>query len=161
MKTLAFFLAFAFVLAIALPAQAPDNPPPWAFPRNPNFQDVTDDGSLIDAPMSATNLASGAYPDDTIGYEFTAPPVYSTSTVPEVTAVSPSEGPTKGHTAITIKGSNFVAGATVTIGGRATVVHVRSETEITATTTAAMATPTRPPISAPPSRSARRSISAS
>lgn len=36
---------------------------------------------------------------------------------PTVAAISPASGPTTGNTAITITGSNFVAGATVTIAG--------------------------------------------
>jgi hypothetical protein len=62
---------------------------------------------------------------------------------PTVTSVSPNTGPTTGGTAITITGTGFVAGATVTIGQgsgavtgaiHATNVKVVSSTEITATT---------------------------
>ncbi len=178
---------------------------------------ASQDGGLIDAPISAANLANGLYPDDTIGYEFTAPPVYSAPTIagfsptsggagasvtitgtnltgasavsfdgtaansynvesptqmtatvpagatsgpislttpggtatsaesfafvkspvlPEASSITPSEGSTSGGTAVTIKGSNFLPGATVTIGGAATAVSVHSETEITAVTPA-------------------------
>jgi hypothetical protein len=61
-------------------------------------------------------------------YTFVAPPV------PAVSSVSPAEGSTRGGTAITIKGSGFVSGATVKIGGKASSVKVRSESEITAVT---------------------------
>ncbi len=51
-----------------------------------------------------------------------------------VSSVTPNEGPSAGHTAVTIKGTDFVKGATVKIGGKASSVTVHSETEITAVT---------------------------
>ncbi len=57
--------------------------------------------------------------------------------VPTVSAVSPNSGLTTGGTAVTITGTNFAAGATVTFGGTAaTNVVVVSGTQITATTPA-------------------------
>ena len=57
--------------------------------------------------------------------------------VPTVTSVSPNNGPTAGGTAVTITGTNFAAGATVTFGGTAaTNVVVVNSTTITATTPA-------------------------
>lgn len=56
---------------------------------------------------------------------------------PTITQVSPSSGPTAGGTAITITGTNFVTGATVTVGGvAATNVTVVNATTITAVTPA-------------------------
>src|SRR5215831_8601935 len=56
---------------------------------------------------------------------------------PTVTGVSPSSGPAAGGTAITINGTNFASGATVTLGGTAaTNVVVVSASQITATTAA-------------------------
>src|SRR5216684_963955 len=55
---------------------------------------------------------------------------------PTVTSVSPSSGPVGGGTGVTITGTNFVSGATVTLGGAATNVVVVSATQITATTAA-------------------------
>ncbi|MFY9908302.1 MAG: IPT/TIG domain-containing protein, partial [Candidatus Sulfotelmatobacter sp.] len=56
---------------------------------------------------------------------------------PTVTSVSPSSGSTGGGTAVTITGTNFVAGATVTFGSTAaTNVVVVNSTTITATTPA-------------------------
>ncbi len=56
---------------------------------------------------------------------------------PTVVAVTPNQGPTAGGTGITISGSGFVTGATVTLGGAAaTGVSVASATTITATTPA-------------------------
>jgi rhamnogalacturonyl hydrolase YesR len=63
------------------------------------------------------------------GYTYAAPPT--------VTNVAPNTGPTAGGTAITITGTNFVAGATVQLGtAAATNVVVMSGTSITATTPA-------------------------
>jgi hypothetical protein len=54
---------------------------------------------------------------------------------PTVTSVSPNTGTTAGGTNVTITGTNFASGATVTIGGTAaTNVTVVSATSITATT---------------------------
>src|SRR5208337_4308613 len=57
--------------------------------------------------------------------------------LPTVTSISPNSGTTAGGTAVTITGTNFAAGATVTFGGTAaTNVAVVSSTSITATTPA-------------------------
>ena len=56
---------------------------------------------------------------------------------PTVASVSPTSGPTTGGTSITITGTNFAAGASVTLGGTvATNVVVTNSTTITATTPA-------------------------
>jgi prepilin-type N-terminal cleavage/methylation domain-containing protein len=60
--------------------------------------------------------------------------------LPTVTGISPNSGPTAGGTNVTINGTNFVTGATVTIGGNAaTGVSVTNSTTITATTPAGTA----------------------
>jgi hypothetical protein len=62
---------------------------------------------------------------------------YTYVVVPTVTNVSPNSGSTAGGTAVTITGTNFAAGATVTFGGAAaTNVAVVNGTTITATTPA-------------------------
>jgi hypothetical protein len=53
---------------------------------------------------------------------------------PTVTGISPESGSSEGGTLVTIKGSGFVAGTTVEIGGVASAVEVLSETELTAIT---------------------------
>jgi len=53
---------------------------------------------------------------------------------PTVTSIEPSSGPTAGSTAVTIKGKDFLKGATVTIGSAASEVKIVSEEEITAKT---------------------------
>ena len=61
---------------------------------------------------------------------------------PVVSTVSPGTGPQAGGTSITITGSNFFPGATVTVGGSAaTSVVVVSPTQITCTTPAGAAGP--------------------
>jgi IPT/TIG domain len=61
---------------------------------------------------------------------------------PTVSSVAPSSGSTAGGTAVTITGTNFAAGATVTLGGAAaTNVVVVSSTSITTTTPAHAAGP--------------------
>jgi hypothetical protein len=61
----------------------------------------------------------------------------STNPAPTVTGVSPNSGTTSGGTAITITGTGFLAGASVSIGGSpATNVNVSSGTSLTATTPA-------------------------
>jgi Metallo-peptidase family M12/IPT/TIG domain len=62
---------------------------------------------------------------------------YSYSAAPTVSSISPNAGTILGGTPVTIAGTNFVAPATVTIGGApATGVNVASGTTITATTPA-------------------------
>jgi IPT/TIG domain len=59
---------------------------------------------------------------------------------PTVTSVSPNNGPTAGGIAVTITGTNFATGATVTLGSTvATNVVVVNSTKITATTPAGSA----------------------
>src|SRR6202040_1583014 len=59
---------------------------------------------------------------------------------PTVSSLSPNSGSTAGGTAVTITGTNFAAGATVTFGGAAaTNVVVVNSTTITATTPAGSA----------------------
>ncbi len=53
---------------------------------------------------------------------------------PTVTSIAPTSGTTAGSTAVVIKGSGFVVGATVKIGSAASEVNVVSEEEITAVT---------------------------
>jgi hypothetical protein len=67
------------------------------------------------------------------GFTYTTP----TSNAPTLTAFSPDSGSTGGNTAITVTGTNFVAGATVRIGGvAATSVTVVSATQLTLRTPA-------------------------
>ncbi len=63
--------------------------------------------------------------------------VYAAAPAPTVGGITPNTGPSAGGTSVTINGTNFVAGATVSIGGTAaTGVVVNNATTITATTPA-------------------------
>lgn len=63
--------------------------------------------------------------------------VFAGAVVPTVTSVAPNTGPAAGGTSVTITGTNFVAGATVTFGAApATGVSVTNSTTIAATTPA-------------------------
>ena len=67
-------------------------------------------------------------------------PTPTPAPAPTVTSISPAFGPTTGGTGVTITGTGFVTGATVTIGGNAsTGVSVVNATSITATTPAGTA----------------------
>ncbi len=82
--------------------------------------------------VTVTVTVSGQSGNLTNGFTYVAPPT--------VTSVSPSSGSTLGGTAVTITGTNFAAGATVTFGSAgATNVVVVSSTTITATTPAGSA----------------------
>jgi IPT/TIG domain/Phosphate-induced protein 1 conserved region len=62
---------------------------------------------------------------------------YVAPSAPTVSAVTPTTGPTAGGQSVTITGTGFANGATVSIGGQAaTGVSVDSATQITATTPA-------------------------
>jgi len=83
-------------------------------------------------PVTVTVTLNGQSGSLANGYVYTLPPT--------VTAVSPNSGPTGGGTPLTITGTNFATGATVTVGGTAaTSVVVVSGTQITATTPAGSA----------------------
>jgi YVTN family beta-propeller protein len=61
--------------------------------------------------------------------------VYSTDPAPTVTAISPASGTSAGGTLVTITGTNFISGATATIGGIAcTGPDVVNSTTLTCTT---------------------------
>ena len=84
------------------------------------------------AVMVTVTNSSGQSGTLATGFTFVAPPT--------VSSVSPNNGPTSGGTAVTITGTNFVSGATVTFGSAAaTNVVVVNSTQITATTPAGAA----------------------
>ncbi|MCI0341961.1 MAG: IPT/TIG domain-containing protein [Planctomycetales bacterium] len=88
---------------------------------------VTPAGAMGPAAVVVTNVDAQTASLPT-GYTFQGP-------VPSVLGVSPSAGPLAGGTLVTITGTNFAAGATVTFGGAAaTSVTLVSSTSITCTT---------------------------
>jgi hypothetical protein len=93
-----------------------------------------------DVALSAdgqTGLIGGPYDSSKLGAVWTllGPPP-PPPPPPVVTRVTPGEGPAAGDGAVTITGSGFLSGATVTIGSAATSVEVISESEIKARTSA-------------------------
>ena len=100
--------------------------------------DVAED-RLVNVPGSyhswAPLNASGNWVMQVVTFQAAA-----ASTVPFVSSVSPNSGPPAGGTAVTITGTNFAGGATVTFGSAAaTNVTVVNSTTITATTPAGSA----------------------
>src|SRR6185503_14858639 len=99
-----------------------------------------EDGISIDqivlSPGTYLNNSPGALKNDnTILPRSGNPP--PPAPAPTVTGVSPNSGTTSGGTSVTIMGTNFVSGATVTFGGAAaTNVNVVNASSITATTPA-------------------------
>ncbi|PYX77052.1 MAG: hypothetical protein DMG72_03250 [Acidobacteria bacterium] len=81
----------------------------------------------VDVVVTNSDGQSGTL---TGGYTYTNP-------APTVSAISPSSGTSSGGTAVTVTGTGFAAGATVSLGGTAaTNVTVVSSTSLTATTAA-------------------------
>ncbi|MGA2498621.1 MAG: IPT/TIG domain-containing protein, partial [Tepidisphaeraceae bacterium] len=89
---------------------------------------ITDTGASATATTLATASANTA---------FRSVALAPTLAVPAVTSVSPNAGKLAGGDNVTINGTGFLAGATVSFGGNlATNVNVVSSTQITATTPA-------------------------
>lgn len=108
---------------------------------------VTPDGTQIQVTTPA-GAATGAV--DVVVTNPTAPPTPTsvtsvraftyTNPPPTVTSISPSSGPIAGGTTVTLTGTGFLSGATVTVGGVSlTGVVVVSSTQITGVTPAHVA----------------------
>jgi IPT/TIG domain/Glycosyl hydrolases family 39 len=80
----------------------------------------------------STNVGPTATPTPTP----TPTPTAGPSPAPTVTSVTPNTGSTLGGTLVTVQGTNFRTGATVSFGGSALTVSTVSATSITGTTTA-------------------------
>ena len=98
---------------------------------------------VSETEITAKTAAGGAGKDEVVvsdvGGASSSGPEFTYVTPPKVTSVAPAEGPAAGGTAVTIKGSGFVEGSTVTIGKAAAEVEFVSETELTAKTVATAA----------------------
>ena len=81
---------------------------------------------------SASKVTDTVANGSTLTQNFTLTP--TSTTAPTISSISPNSGPTAGGTAVTITGTNFAAGATVTIGGAAATVSSVAATSIAATT---------------------------
>ena len=120
-----------------------------------NASSISLSGGTIAAGASCTVTASAT---STVAGSYSITPGQATSTTPAlvgangamapltvlpqptVTGVSPNQGTTIGGTAITIDGTNFTTGSTVTVGGAAaTNVAFVNATQLTATTPAGTA----------------------
>jgi hypothetical protein len=101
---------------------------------------ITQDGDIAEDEVATTAGSNSATATlDGSGPWVMQMATFSSAAVaaPTVTSVSPNSGSTAGGTAVTITGTNFASGATVTFGGTAaTNVVVASSTTITATTPA-------------------------
>lgn len=83
----------------------------------------------VDVVVINPDLQTGTLPK---GFTYT-----STTPAPTVTAISPTAGPTTGGTSVTITGTNFISGATVSFGGTTVkTVTVTGSTSITCATPA-------------------------
>jgi len=95
---------------------------------------------LSETELTAVSSAHAAGPQEVVVSDAdvlsTGGPTYTYVPPPTVWSVSPAFGSSAGGTAVTIKGSGFLAGATVEIGGVAGSVDVLSETELTAVSSA-------------------------
>lgn len=112
-----------------------------ALDANESSTTVTVGGSPASFAIDAVTGGALVKVGETLGQEigFSVPQVVVKPAAqtggPTVTAISPTSGATTGSTNVTITGTAFAAGATVTIGGTAaTNVSVVSATSITATT---------------------------
>ena len=98
---------------------------------------ITSTTITVTTPAHAAGLVDVTVTNDeqspvTCGGCFT----YVTPPAPTVSSVSPNNGSTAGGTAVTVNGTNFVTGATVSFGGSALTVTNVTATAITGTTTA-------------------------
>ena len=87
-------------------------------------------GGSANVTVINQDATSGSLPG---GFLYTSTPP---STQPQLNVVVPNTGSPQGGTAVTISGSNFASGLTVTIGGSAATVTSRSSVSIQATTPA-------------------------
>jgi hypothetical protein len=107
-----------------------------------NLSNGTGDNSTAGIALATRNIAAAT--EDPGAFTTTAADWWAASTIavrpsctpaPTVTSVAPNSGPDTGGTSVTITGTNFVSGATVTFGGTAaTGVTFVNATTITATT---------------------------
>jgi hypothetical protein len=100
---------------------------------------VNNTGAPISAPVTGTSVGSlyGGIKSGWTGVAAGSTTYTAPSSAPTVTRVSPTSGPTKGGTTVTITGTGFLSGTTVKFGAvAATQVTVSSPTSITATSPA-------------------------
>lgn len=91
--------------------------------------------TTITCRTNAHAAASVAVDVTNVDAQTTSGSAYEYRPAPTVTSVSPSIGPVAGGTSITVTGTGFVAGATVTVGSSDCTVSATTATSITCTTT--------------------------
>jgi IPT/TIG domain-containing protein len=103
-----------------------------------NFGDIAEDATVLSAgSYSVTAPLTSAAPWLMQMATFQSAGQGSSNPAPTVSSITPSSGPASGGTAVTITGTGFLSGATVTLGGTAaTGVNVVNSTSITSTTPA-------------------------
>ena len=121
-----------------MPAPGSSPGPPWNFGANPATGVTVDSSSSITATSPAGAAGSVDVTVTTpLGTSVANPADQFLYGDLDVTALSPSGGPIAGGTVVTITGTGFADGATVSFGGNpATGVTVNSPTSITATSPA-------------------------
>ena len=121
------------------------------FVSSSQLRAVTPSGTAGAQAVSVRN-PNGATVSFAGGFTYTA-----SATTPTLTSVTPSSGPSTGGTVITLTGTNFVSGATVSVGGTAaTAVTFVSATQVRATTPAGTAGARDVQITNPSGQSATR-----
>ena len=98
-----------------------------------------EDGFSLDqvvlSPKEFANTSPGAVVNDNTILPKSGGGGGPTAPAPTVSSITPNTGPTTGGTSVTISGSGFVSGATVSLGGAfATNVAIPNSNTITATT---------------------------
>jgi hypothetical protein len=84
------------------------------------------------ADVVVTNMNPATGVIDTGSGSSTLTGGYSFVVAPSISNVTPSSGTVSGGTTVTIKGTNFVSGAQVLVGGQQAVVQSLTSTSITA-----------------------------
>jgi hypothetical protein len=105
-----------------------------------NFGDIAEDATVLSAgsySVTAPLTSSAPWVMQMATFRAAAAAQGSPNPAPTVTSIGPSSGPASGGTSVTITGTGFQSGATVSLGGTsANSVAVGSSTSITATTAA-------------------------
>ena len=127
----------------ALSASGGANPYTWSAIGGtiPPGLGLSTSGTISGTPTQAGTFVFSTQVKDAAGH--TASTSLSASIAPPaspvVTGLSPNSGPTSGGTTVTIAGSNFASGATVSFGGVAASATVSSSTQIQAVSPAHIA----------------------
>lgn len=95
---------------------------------------VTLEGSLVQSPGLEYFIRASDGRNETNSALMSDPHRIAVDDVPVITGISPTVGPESGGTEVTISGSNFLAGATVSVGRSSCAVSSITSTSIRCTT---------------------------